>query len=184
MSEFVISTRYANALLELSEEKNIFNEVVNDISLVKETLEISKELRSFLGSPIIESDKKLAVLKEIFKSKVGNDSLSFLEFLVNKDRENFLYDVCKRFISLSREKLNQVEVEITSSIELTESQRNEIKSKLESILGKSVIPKYSIDSSIIGGFKAKYNDTVIDASIKHQLENLKKKLFEEDYLKN
>jgi F0F1-type ATP synthase delta subunit len=41
-----------------------------------------------------------------------------------------------------------------------------------------------VNSNIIGGFKARFNDTVIDASIEHQLSLLKKKLFEEDYLRN
>ncbi len=48
MSEFVISTRYANALLAISEEKNTFKEVIADISLVKNTLEGSKDLKAFI----------------------------------------------------------------------------------------------------------------------------------------
>ncbi|MCB9247222.1 MAG: F0F1 ATP synthase subunit delta [Ignavibacteriales bacterium] len=47
-----------------------------------------------------------------------------------------------------------------------------------------MIAQFEIDNSIIGGFKARFTDTVIDASIQHQLELLKKKLFEESYLNN
>ena len=184
MSEFVISTRYANALMELSEEKGTFEKSVNDISLIKNTLDSSKELRNFLISPVIASEKKSAALEEIFKSKIGDNVNRFLLFLVEKGRENFLLDICERFISLSNEKLNQVNVNITSAIELSISQQNEIKAKLEGMTSKKVLPSYNIDNSIIGGFKARFNDTVVDASVKHQLELLKKKLFEEDYLKN
>lgn len=184
MSEFVISTRYANALLAISEEKNSFKEVIADISLVKNTLEGSKDLRGLLSNPVINSKTKANIIKEIFNTKVGGVVNNFLQFVLDKGRENLLNDICKRFISLSDEKLNQVNVEITSAVELSELQKNEIEKKLTMIINKNVIADYTINNKIIGGFKAKYNDTVIDASIQHQLELLKKVLFQEDYLKN
>lgn len=184
MSEFVISTRYAKALITISEEKKSFEKVVEDISLIYNTLESSKELRVFLNNPIITSNKKADVLIEMFKSYAGDDVINFINFLVKKGRENLLFDMCKRFLTLSNEKLNQVEVEITSASDLTSSQQKEITEKLESLINKKVLANFSIDEKIIGGFKARYSDTVIDASIQHQLKVLKKKLFEEDYLKN
>lgn len=184
MSEFVISTRYANALITISEEKKSFEKVVEDISLINSTLESSKELRVFLNNPIINSSKKADVIIEMFKSHTGEEVTNFINFLVEKGRENLLFDICKRFLTLSNEKLNQVEVEITSATDLTSTQQKEITEKLESLINKKVLASFNIDEKIIGGFKARYSDTVIDASIQHQLKVLKKKLFEEDYLKN
>ena len=40
---------------------------------------------------------------------------------------------------------------------------------------------FDIDKDIIGGFVAKINDTILDASIKRQLERLKNKFREGDY---
>ena len=180
MSEYVISTRYANALLAISEEKNTFQEVIADISLVKNTLEGSKELKVLLSNPIINSKTKAIILKEIFSSKVGSGVNNFLQFVVDKGRENLLNDICKRFIALSDEKLNQVNVAVTSAVELNQLQKSEIEKQLTKIINKNVIADYKINNKIIGGFKAKYNDTVIDASIEHQLELLKKVLFQED----
>ena len=184
MSEFVISTRYANALLSISQEKNTFEEVIENISLVKNTLLGSKDLKNLLSNPVIKLNVKAEILKEVFYSHVGPEVKNFLQFIVNKGRENLLLDVCQRFESLSDEKLNRVNISISSAIELSASQKNEIESKLTAIIKKKVISNYVIDTKIIGGFKARYNDTVIDASIQHQLELLKKVLFQEDYLKN
>ena len=52
------------------------------------------------------------------------------------------------------------------------------------MLNKNIIAEYEIDNSIIGGFKAKFNDSIIDASIQHQLELLKKRLLKQSYLSN
>ncbi len=184
MSEFVISTRYANALMESSIEKNSFEKVMHDIELINGTLKSSKDLRSVLGNPVISSKKKANVLNEIFEGKVSGDVKNFLELIVNKGRENILYEICNRFLQLCDEKLNRIKVEVTSAVELTSEQKENIVKKLEEITHKKVVATYTLDNSIIGGFKARFNDTVIDASVHHQLELLKKKLFEENYLSN
>ncbi|PID62669.1 MAG: ATP synthase F1 subunit delta [Ignavibacteriae bacterium] len=184
MSEFVISTRYAKALLDNSEKNNSFGKVNEDVRFIFNTLDNSKELRTFLSNPIIKSSVKLNSLKEIFSSHIGKETMDFLRFLIEKERQSALYGICKRFIDLSNGKLNKAEIEITSAIELSEEQKNTMENKLENMINKKLIASYKIDSNIIGGFKAKYNDTVIDASIKYQLKKLKNKLFKEDYLKN
>ena len=163
MSEFVISTRYANALMAISEEKGTFEKVLSDVSLIMNTLKDSREMKNFLLNPIIKPEMKADVLKEMFQSLVGTDVNNFLRFLVDKGRENILFDICARFLTLSNEKLNQVDVNITSAVELNEDQKKEIKSKLEVMLNKKIIPTFSIDGKIIGGFTARYDDTVIDA---------------------
>ncbi len=184
MSEFVISTRYANALMESSIEKNSFEKVMQDIELVFATLEASKELRSVLANPVISTVKKSAVLKEVFAGKISEDVSNFLELIVTKGRENILFEICNRFLQLCDEKLNRIKVEVTSAVELTSEQKENIVKKLEEITNKKVVATYTLDNSIIGGFKARFKDTVIDASVHHQLELLKKKLFEENYLSN
>ncbi len=184
MSEFVISTRYANSLMMISVEKDILNNIIEDISLIKNTLEASRELRVFLDNPVISSEKKGAVLKDLFDTRVSSDLANFLQFLVKKGRENLLFEISKRFLFLSNQKLNRVDVDVVSAIELDDKQKEEIKTKLEKMVNKTISPSFQIDSNIIGGFKARFSDTVVDASVKHQLELLKKKLFKEDYLRN
>ncbi len=184
MSEFVISSRYANALMGIAESKDSFQIIVSDINLICETLLASKELRNLLSNPVVPENKKLVILKEVFDSHISDEVKKFLIFLVEKGRENLLYDIGKRFLTLSDDKMNQTKVNITSAIELTANQKEKLNNKLEALLNKKVISDFSINSSLIGGFKAKFNDTVIDASVQHQLELLKKKLFGQDFLSN
>jgi len=184
MSEFVISTRYANALMEISEEKNSFERTMEDMEFVNNTLLNSKELKNVLQNPIISSKKKSTILEEIFSSHISEGVKNFLELIVNKGRENILLEISNRFLELCDEKLNRTKVQISSAIELSDEQKENIAKKLEEITNKKIISEYKIDNSIIGGFKARFGDTVIDASVKHQLELLKKKLFEQNYLSN
>ena len=184
MSEFAISTRYAKALMGIAESSSSFEVVVNDVNLINNTLVNSRELRNFLVNPIINSDKKLKILYELFSSEISDDVKKFIKLIVDKGREKLLVDITKRFLSLADEKLKQVKVHVLSAIELDQIQKEKINKKLKEILKMNIIADYEIDNSIIGGFKVKFKDTVIDASIQHQLEILKKKLFEQNYIRN
>lgn len=184
MSEFVIATRYANALMGISEEKNSFERIVEDIEFVNKTLMNSKDLKNVLQNPVVSSAKKSAIVTEIFSPHISDEVKTFLELIVKKGRENILLEISNRFLELCDVKLNRTKVQISSAVELSGEQKEKIAKKLEEITNKKIISEYKIDNSIIGGFKARFGDTVIDASVKHQLELLKKKLFEQNYLSN
>ena len=86
MSNYNISTRYANALMNLAEENNNLEQVSLDMELVSKTLEQSKELRAVLRNPVISENKKVLILKGIFEGKIGLDSENFFQFVVSKKR--------------------------------------------------------------------------------------------------
>ena len=174
-----ISNRYAKALLEIAKEKNILDAVSNDMKLILNTLKESKELKIALKSPIIKESDKLNILKEIFSSKVSLESMQFVEFVLEKNRIEILSDISRRFVELVDEIQGFVEVEVASIDLLDNNQKELLKNKLESITNKKVRLSYKIDKNLIGGFTARVKDKVFDASVKHQLENLRKSFLQE-----
>ncbi|MGE5846338.1 MAG: F0F1 ATP synthase subunit delta, partial [Ignavibacteria bacterium] len=56
--------------------------------------------------------------------------------------------------------------------------KKRLKEKLESLLNKKVGFSFETDKSLVGGFIAQVNDTVYDASLKHQLDLLRTQLLE------
>jgi F-type H+-transporting ATPase subunit delta len=174
-----ISNRYAKALLEIAKEKNILDAVSNDMKLILNTLKESRELKIALKSPIIKENDKLNILKEIFASKVSLESMHFVEFVLEKNRIEILSDISRRFVELVDEIQGFVEVEVASIDLLDNNQKELLKSKLESITNKKVRLSFKIDKNLIGGFTARVKDKVFDASVKHQLENLRKSFLQE-----
>ncbi|NUM61278.1 MAG: F0F1 ATP synthase subunit delta, partial [Ignavibacteriaceae bacterium] len=69
---------------------------------------------------------------------------------------------------------------ITSATDFSTEQKNVLEAKLEKILDKKVRLNFKTDLNLVGGFIAKVNDTLYDASIKHQLELLKKQFLTGD----
>jgi F-type H+-transporting ATPase subunit delta len=161
-------------LLETSIEKKNLDVVTSDIQLLVETLDKSKQLQLMLESPVVKPEVKLNILREIFSSKISKDSMDFIEFVILKQRESLLNSIGKRFLELRDEYLGIANVFVTTATEFTNDQKSLLESKLEKILDKKVRLNFKTDSNLVGGFIAKVNDTLYDASIKHQLELLKK----------
>ena len=178
MSSFKVCNRYSIALMELADSKSILDRISSDVEFMYATMSGSKELRLMLASPIIKSDVKLSVLNELFASTISVDSMNFLKFVVEKNREKVLPDIFKRFLELRDLKLGFVNVEITSAVELTDKQREELKAKLQKITEKKVKMKFHLDQSIIGGMLIRIGDTIMDSSVAHQLELLKKRFLD------
>ncbi len=179
MSIYRISYRYANSFFQLAEEKKLLKKFADDIELIFNTLYQSRELRSILRNPVIKLKDKKNLLSKIFGSKIRKETSEFLDFIVEKNREDIIMEIMKEFLNLRDNKEGIVRTGITSSVDLTDSVKKDLVSKLEKRTGKKVKPEYYVDKNLIGGFIVKIDDTMLDASVKHQLDLLRKKFSEE-----
>lgn len=180
MTDLKVSLRYATSLLETAIEKNKLEKISADMLSLSETLKVSRELQLMLENPVIRPELKDKILKEIFRSRFDEDSLMFLGFVIEKKRENLLESIASRFLELRDEHLGISSVNVTTAFEFSDDQIAMLKLKLEEILNKKVILNLTVDKLLIGGFVAKAGDTMFDASVKHQLELLKKQFLTGD----
>ena len=174
MADFRVLHRYAVSLLETAIEKKNLDVITTDMQLLVDTFKQSRQLELMLESPVIRPELKLKILKEIFGKKISKESIDFIEFVISKQRESLLQSIGNRFLELRDEHLGIANVIVTATSEFTNEQKNVLKSRLEKILNKKVRLNFKIDLDLVGGFIAKVGDTLYDASIKHQLELLKK----------
>lgn len=72
----------------------------------------------------------------------------------------------------------QQAVTVYSRIELTETQQREIQKYLEVSLKSKILLRSIIDTSIIGGYRLEYGDTVYDVTLNKQLTNLQRHLLQ------
>lgn len=179
MSVFRVSYRYANSLMLLAEEKNIFQEIAKDADLIFNTINNSKELKIILKSPVIKTELKKKLLNEIFSNKISSETLSFIDFVIQKNREDILLEIFKEFLVLCDKKNKILRAKVKTAVELDESLKSKLTSKLESRTNQKIIANYLLDQKIIGGFVVEIDDQVYDASVKHQLTQLRKKFSEE-----
>ena len=168
--------RYAKALFQLASEQHALEQIESDMSSVQRMIEKSKELAAILQSPVIQAKEKQQVLSELFKGKIHELSYDFLKLLLDKNREEFLPGIITYFLKIIDESKGVLRGDLKAAYPLSNEQKKSLKSQLDRITGKNVIINEQIDSTLIGGFIIRMEDTVIDASIKNQLDKLRETL--------
>jgi len=75
---------------------------------------------------------------------------------------------------MKRKKL--IPVGFTSAVELDETMRATLIDTIAKRTGKTVLPTFSVDAALKGGITIRIADTMIDASLRHQLDILYREL--------
>jgi F-type H+-transporting ATPase subunit delta len=164
--------RYATALLEIAKELDQVEDILEDIKVIDNTIEGSKELAMFISSPIIKYDDKKAALVEIFGSRVNEVTSKFLTLLARKGRANLLHQIAKAFVEKYNEYAGIINIEVVTARPLSDDQKQSLHKALENKTNKKVEMSIIQDSSLMGGIAVRIDDTVIDGSVKHKLEEL------------
>ncbi len=178
-----IAQRYAKALFDFANEHNLIEIVYNDILLVKSICESNKDFLQLLASPIIKSDKKQAIIKEVFEKKINYITLSYLLIIIRKKREYYISQIAKQFID-SYKDFKEIEViTITSANQLEQITKQKILQKLKTFIYKEIELVEIINPKIIGGFIIQYKDNKYDASILNKVQALSKNFLTNEYIK-
>lgn len=168
--------RYATAFLELAKERDEVKDLLEDIEFIHNTLEGSRELVLFLKSPIIRFDDKTQVLEKLFFDEINEPTRLFLKLLARKDRINLLDQIIRAFIEKYKEYAGIITVEVYVARELSDSQLESLHEELEQKTQKKVDMNITLDESLKGGMAIRIDDTVIDGTVKHKLDELEESL--------
>ncbi len=174
MSAHSIATRYAKSLIDLAKEEKKLERIVDDSRMFLSALE-SRDLVLLLKSPIIKSDKKINILSAIFKGKVDDLTLKFINIITRKGREAILSEIVKEVISQFNTLNNISTARLTTASKVDVLIVDEIKKKLGDGSGKMEIETHT-DPAILGGYVLEMGDKLYDASIRSQVNQLRKEL--------
>lgn len=164
--------RYATALLELAKEQDAVERTLQDVLLIKNTLEGSKDLVLFLKSPIIKPDKKVSALDAIFGGQLSEMVHKYISLIARKNRQNLLDEIMYAFVEKYNVYAGIISAEIFVARELSDKELEKVKASLEKFTNKKVNLSAKVQEDLKGGMAVKINDTVIDGTIKHKLEQL------------
>jgi F-type H+-transporting ATPase subunit delta len=125
-------------------------------------------------------------LKLFFSEKFDELTLAFINIILRKGRESYLPEIATEFVEQYKELKDITTVKVTSATPLTAAALERIKTRLANseATRANIELETAIDKNLIGGFKFEFGDKLYDASVKHQLELLRKELTSNEYLKN
>ena len=178
MKNVRVARRYAGALMDVAEAGKIIDGTAADLEIIASALRGSRELTLLAQSPVVSPARKAAVFRAIFAGRIGKGTMEFIDLVIAKQREKHLPEIIEQFALLRDEKMGIVSVDVTSAVEFTPSQHKDLSNELERYTKKKVRVRVTVDRAIKAGLVVRIGDTVLDASMRRQLELLKARFLE------
>lgn len=174
MKHSLLVHRYAKAFLELAIQNELVDKALNDLLLVKTTIEGNKELDLLIHQPFVSKERKTNIINRLFADRVSKITLNLVNLLIEKNRDSIITNVYDEYYELYLDYKKIAVVTVTSAVALDEKTTDRIVNILKhKIVKKDTVEiRNLVDKNIIGGFIVKYNDYVYDASIVHTLKRL------------
>ena len=175
----VVSRRYAAALFSLGKEAGMaeLERYGASLSALGEAVEKTPKLAETFRNPVLSSEeKKKIVLSLLDVAGGGAVEKRFCALLADKDRLSLLPAIAADFGLMLDDASGISRGVVTTAVELDEEYMDKIKNKLESQTERKLVLEFVIDPAIIGGIVLRIGDSVYDASLRAQLDNLRESI--------
>lgn len=168
-----IARVYARSLFEVAKEQGKLDEVREQLGQVADALDQNRELSLFFFSPYFSSEEKKQGLD---RAIVGADPTvrNFLELLVEKHRMPALFRIRREYEVLWEQENRLLPVTITSAVALDEQTVRSIGDAIGRQTGQRVELTTKVDPDVLGGLVVRVGNSILDASIRNRLENLRR----------
>ena len=178
-----LAARYAKSLLDLAVEQNSLDATLKDVQTIDETIRGSREFAAVLKSPVIKADKKDAIVEAVFGTRLSPLTRAFVKLLTTKGRETTLGEMATSFMSQYRVMNKISQVKLITAAPVSEAVKEGIRRKVAAAMpGQSVEMTTEVQPDLIGGFVLEMGDKLVDASIKRDLQDIKKQFTQNLYV--
>lgn len=171
-----IAKRYAKALFELAQERQLIVETEQQLKDIAEFMEVNYKLHLIFTSPNIGHAEKCMVFNKMFEGRVSDIILNTVRLLIERRRINLLREILKGYIYLASEALGIVDATVTSAYPLNESEKEAIVVEFSQKFGKAIRVHNVVDASVIGGLQVRILDHLYDGSLSGKLKRLNRLL--------
>ncbi len=176
-----VSRSYAKALLEAAVELGMkpadLDQIESELANFSAAVSSSPELETAITSPVVSSGEKAAVAEAIAE-KMGASRLTvrFLTMMARKGRGPAIEEIADAFVAVRLESEGATLGAVVSADPLKQDDLEALATSFTRKLGKKVVFKASVDSTLIAGLKVTVNGTTYDGSLRAQLNTLRDRL--------
>ncbi len=173
-----VAKRYAVALFNAAVKQDIAEQVQDDMSSFIDLLRANAQFRGFLKSPEIPTEQKKQLVVDAIGDSTAGLFIKFLMLLIDKKRLINILNIADAYRQLYEQLQGIVEARVITAVELDADLEQKTVEKLEKETGKTIRVRKTVNPDIIGGMILVVEDEIIDGSIRHKLDQMKKSLCE------
>jgi ATP synthase F1 delta subunit len=170
-----IARVYSRSLFEAAKDQDKLDEIREELGMFTDAVSESQDLQVFLFSPYLSTQEKKDGLRRAIE---GADEafLNFLDLVVENHRMPVIFRIRRDFDALWEEENRLLPVQVTSAVPLDDAIVQEIGSTIGEQTGKQVELSSHVDPDILGGIVVRVGNSILDASIRNRLEQLRKQV--------
>ena len=170
-----IATVYARALFEVAEDRDLIDQIHDELTQFADALSENRQLAVFFFSPYFSTEEKKDGLK---KAVTGADPafMNFLEALIERHRMPAIFRIRAQYQDMWEDARDLLPVELTSAIELDSATVASIGERVGEQTKRTVELTSTVDPDILGGIVLRVGNVILDASIRNRLEQLRKQV--------
>jgi len=164
---------YGRSLFQAALERGVLDVVREQLGQFADALDAHRELAVFFFSPYFSTKEKQQSLSTLL---VGADEilLNFLSLLIENHRMPVIFRIRQEYERLWDEENRTLPVEITSAIALDEATTESLGRTIGESAGRKVTLAARVDPDILGGIIIRVGNSILDASIRNRLEQLRR----------
>lgn len=133
-------------------------------------------LLAFLARPAVPREDKKALLDKVFGARVSPVMLHLPMLLVDKNRGGEWAGILRAYIELVERRAGIYPAEVVTAGALDDSLKNDLQRCLEKFAGAKLDIAFRQDPAAIGGVLFRYDDAMIDNTVRGALRELGRRL--------
>jgi F-type H+-transporting ATPase subunit delta len=164
---------YARSLFEVARDQGKLDELREQLAQFADALDQNRELAVFFFSPYFSTKEKQDGLERLLEG-AEETFLNFLKLLIENHRMPVIFRTRQQFERLWERENQLLPVEITSAIALDQETTENLGRTIGERAGRKVRLAAHVDPDILGGIVLRVGNSILDASIRNRLEQLRR----------
>jgi len=164
---------YARSLFAVAREHDKLDLIHEQLAQFAAAVSANRDLQTFFFSPYFASPEKEDGLERMLEG-VDETLLNFLKLLIEKHRMPVIFRIRAEFERLWEEENRLLPVEITSAVALDPATTQSLGETIGERAGRKVTLSAKVDPDILGGIVVRVGNSILDASIRTRLEQLRR----------
>jgi ATP synthase F1 delta subunit len=170
-----IAAVYARSLFEVAKEQNKLDTIREQLGAFADALDETRELQVFFFSPYFSTAEKQDGLDRAV-SDADPILINFLKLLIENHRMPVIFRVRRGFDELWLQENKRLPVQVTSAVELDSTTVDQIGARIAEQTGQKIDITATVEPDILGGLVLRVGNSILDASIRNRLEQLRKQV--------
>jgi F-type H+-transporting ATPase subunit delta len=171
--------RYCKSLADIVFEEKLEERVAEDLKTYREIFRAVPDVIETLHSPAVPRETKEKLLAALMAQyPVHAIASNFLRTLLQHNRMGYFEQILDGFLDAVSERKGIISAQVTAATLLSKTELKSLEARLAGITGKVVNVEMQTDPSLLGGMVVQIGDTIVDGSIRTQLDEMKRRLTE------